>query len=103
MQVSVSGHHYLVSERTVYQGGRGEAGEISRSHRGCLRIDDRGGISSPCRLGCQYQLLHPEVFQWSGHNPTIDQGMNCKVFQLKKVYDKQLGHRGESREAMTGL
>jgi len=29
--------------------------------------------------------------------------MNRKVFQLKKVYDKQLGHRGESREVMTGL
>ena len=101
MQVSVSGHHYTVSERTrtyVEEEMAGLEKFFSPLVDVHATISEEGGENKVDLV----VNVHAHTLKSSGGAdkiyPAIDQAINRMISQLKKLKAKQKDHRGESHE-----
>ena len=98
MTISVSGHHYTVSDRTrTYADG-----ELARLEKFYTPvIDAHLTITEEGRLYKVDLVVNVQAhsFKSGGEDdkvyPAIDQSIDRMVKQLKKHHDKQKGHRAE--------
>lgn len=101
MQVSVSGHHYNVSDRTR-QYVQAEAEKLEKFYHPL--IDVHATITEEGRehRADLVVRVHAQTLKSTGSSEkvytAIDQAMNRMTSQLKKVHDKRRDHRGEPRE-----
>ena len=104
MQISITGHHYSVSERTkTYV--ETEAEKLEKFYAPI--IDIHATITEEGRLHKVDLVvnIHARTLKSSGEDekiyPAIDQATNRMISQLKKVHDRKKGHRGDKRDELS--
>ncbi len=104
MQVSVSGHHYTVSERTRSY-IQGETAKLEKFYSPV--VDAHATITEE---GREHRVdlavsVHAHTLKSAGAadklRPAIDQTINRMISQLKKLRDKQRSRRVDSREEVS--